>query len=57
VEEKEKDVKFQAHLLEMSFIFGYISGFHPIHISDGAVLIGVVFLHTLDSNGTLGTFL
>ena len=41
----------------MSFVFGYISGFHPIHVSDGAVLIDVMFLCTLDSNGTLGTFL
>lgn len=41
----------------MSFVFGYISGFHPIHASNGAVLIGVMFLCTFDSNGTLGTFL
>ena len=48
---------FQAHLLEMSFVFGYISGFHPIHVSDGAILISMMFLCTLDSNGTLKTFL
>jgi hypothetical protein len=54
---EENDVNFKAHFLEMSFVFGYISGFHPIHVSDGAVLINVMFLCTLDSNGTLGTFL
>ena len=41
----------------MSLVFGYISGFHPIHVSDGTIQIDVMFLRTLDSNGTLGTFL
>lgn len=54
---EENDAKVQAHLLEMSFVFGYISGSHPIHVSDGAVVIGVMFLRTLDSNGTVNPFL
>ena len=41
----------------MSFVFGYISGLHPIHVSDGPVLIGVMLLRTLNSNRTPGTFL
>jgi len=41
----------------MSFVFGYISGFHPIYVFGGAVLVSVMFLWTLDSNGTLVPFL